>query len=76
MEDDMFSLVYENKLKRELARSLAISSLERFIEGTESLDDYNMAVAEYADTLTEIYTSEANHLLIGTDDETSDNKEL
>lgn len=74
--DDMFALEYENKQKRLEARNNAITALYGFISGDVDLDDYNHIVAEYADTLEEIAASERNHLLIGVEDETSDNKEL
>lgn len=59
---DMLSMIMEHKDKRTSARNNAIAALEGFIDGDVSEDDYNMAVAEYADALVDIHAKEAAHL--------------
>jgi len=74
---DMLSMITEHKNKRITARTKAIEALEGFIDGDVDQDEYDMAVAEYADTLVDIHTTEANHLAYkGEEDEGSSDTEL
>lgn len=74
---DMLGMITEHKLKRVLARDLAISALEGYIAGDVSQAEYDHAVAEYSDVLVDIHMTEYNHLnYTGEDDDSTQNKEL